>query len=126
MPKIAAKDPSKRRGEIQRFIAKGTPETLIEAVLNARKEIEENEKQYGLEAQSDRWVYDLGHFRPLLISIVKKHWATLTDSQSYDCPFTDDRIVHMCICCRKNTYTVGELLADVRYAHGVRGKALKK
>lgn len=96
---------------IKKFIAIGTPERLIEAVIKTRQQID-SENPHGLKAGSDRWTYDMSFFRPLLIDQIRRTWCEATGHEPYDFPFRDDIVMHMWIACRKCEYTLEALMDD--------------
>lgn len=98
---------------IQEFLDDGLPETLLLAIIETKKRFEDT-RPHGLKSESDRWVYDNDYYRPILIDEVKKSWHLVTSQPEHECPFTNDRIVHMWICVRKNKYTEARLLEDAR------------
>lgn len=101
---------------IKTFLKFGTPELLLKAIIRAREEMEEKQ-QFGLKPNSDRWGYDFSHFRPTLVGYVRKIWADLTGQQPFEFPFNDDRVIHMWVSTRKDSYTLNRLEDDARDAN---------
>ena len=100
---------------IHKLLAVGTPETLIEAVINTLENFEDNAHEtWGLKAGSDEWLYNLSHYRPILLNSIREHWAAITDMQPHRCPFNEDTLIHMWVCVRKNVYTIDRLREDLK------------
>jgi hypothetical protein len=98
---------------IASFIANGTPELLLESILQTRDEFD-RDTPHGLKAGSDRWLYDIGYYRPILIESIKRNWGLLVDQEPHECPFNDDCIAHMWVSTRKSEYDLNQLREDLK------------
>jgi len=92
---------------LRKFMAVAKPAVLCHAILNTQDQFRQS-KPLGLKAGSDAWLYH-SHFRSLLTSQVRVNWAQLSGLDSYQCPFTDDAIVHQWCVMRKDVTTHEEI-----------------